>query len=113
MLAGETPLKNLRRAQGIIALAKKCPAEHIDDRGIKKLPATVVQDFYDILEERFATPSTIITSQIPLENWKEVIEDPVALEAIVDRLIYGAVRLKLEGESMRKKRVQSKAVDTP
>ena len=84
----------------------------LDDLGIKKIPATVVQDLYDILEERFATRSTIITSQIPLENWKEVIEDPVALEAILDRLIHDAVRLKLEGESMRKKRVQSKGVDT-
>ena len=84
----------------------------LDDLGIKKLPASVVQDFYDILEERFSTRSTIITSQIPLENWKEVIEDPVALEAILDRLIHGAIRLKLEGESMRKKRVQTKGVDT-
>jgi DNA replication protein DnaC len=71
-----------------------------------------VQDLYDILEERFSTKSTIITSQIPLENWREVIEDPVALEAILDRLIHGAVRLKLEGESMRKKRVQTKGVDS-
>jgi DNA replication protein DnaC len=71
-----------------------------------------VQDLFDILEERLATRSTIITSQILLENWKEVIEDPVALEAILDRLIHGAVRFKLEGESMRKKRVQSKGVDT-
>ena len=84
----------------------------LDDLGIKKLPASVVQDLYDILEERFATRSTIITSQIPLENWKEVIEDPVALEAILDRLIHGAVRLKLEGESMRKKRIQTKGVDS-
>ena len=84
----------------------------LDDLGIKKLPASVVQDLYDILEERFATRSTIITSQIPLENWKEVIEDPVALEAILDRLIHGAVRLKLEGESMRKKRLQTKGVDS-
>jgi len=84
----------------------------LDDLGIKKLPASVVQDLYDILEERFSTKSTIITSQIPLENWREVIEDPVALEAILDRLIHGAVRLKLEGESMRKKRVQTKGVDS-
>ena len=83
----------------------------LDDLGIKKLPSTVVQDLYDILEERFSHKSTIITSQIPIENWKEVIEDPVALEAILDRLIHGAIRLNLTGESMRKKRSLALPVD--
>jgi DNA replication protein DnaC len=84
----------------------------LDDLGIKKLPATVVQDLYDILEERFSHRSTLITSQIPMENWKEVIEDPVALEAILDRLIHGAIKLQLTGESMRKKRSQTQRVDS-
>jgi DNA replication protein DnaC len=83
----------------------------LDDLGIKKLPAIVVQDLYDILEERFSNKSTIITSQIPIENWKEVIEDPVALEAILDRLVHGAIRLNLSGESMRKKRSQEQRLD--
>lgn len=78
----------------------------LDDLGIKKLPPEVVQDLYDILEERYQNKSTVITSQLPLENWKEVIDDPVALEAILDRLIHGAVKLQLQGESMRKKRAQ-------
>jgi len=85
----------------------------LDDLGIKKLPQTMVQDLYDILEERYAGKSTIITSQIPLENWKEVIEDPVALEAILDRLVHDAVRLNLTGESMRKKRAQNQGLDKP
>ena len=83
----------------------------LDDLGIKKLPPTVVQDLYDILEERFSHKSTIITSQIPIENWKEVIEDPVALEAILDRLIHGVIRLNLTGESMRKKRSLAPPID--
>lgn len=83
----------------------------LDDLGIKKLPPVAVQDLYDILEERFSHKSTIITSQIPLENWKEVIEDSVALEAILDRLIHGAIRINMTGESMRKKRSQNSIVD--
>jgi DNA replication protein DnaC len=83
----------------------------LDDLGIKKLPPTVVQDLYDILEERFSHRCTIITSQIPLENWKEVIEDPVALEAILDRIIHGSIRLHLTGESMRKKRSLARNLD--
>ena len=76
----------------------------LDDLGIKKLTASAVQDLYDILEERYQTKSTIITSQLPIKNWKEVIDDQVAFEAIVDRLIHGAIRLEIKGESYRKKR---------
>lgn len=76
----------------------------LDDIGIKRLPPDIVQDIYDILEERYQSKSTMITSQLPVKNWKEVIEDPVAFEAIVDRLIHGAITLNVEGESYRKKR---------
>jgi DNA replication protein DnaC len=76
----------------------------LDDLGIKPLPPTAIQDLYDILEERYQNKTTIITSQLPLENWKEVIDDAVALEAIMDRLIHGAVKMELKGESYRKKR---------
>ena len=80
----------------------------LDDLGIKKLPASAIQDLYDILEERYQGKSTVITSQLPLENWKEVIDDTVALEAILDRLIHGAIKLDITGDSYRKKRGQKK-----
>jgi DNA replication protein DnaC len=63
-----------------------------------------VQDLYDILEERYHTKSLIITSQLPISNWKEIIEDPVAYEAIMDRVIHGAVVLTLNEDSYRKRR---------
>ena len=47
----------------------------------------------------------MITSQLPIANWKEVIDDSVALEAILDRFIHGAIKLAITGESYRKKRV--------
>lgn len=78
----------------------------LDDLGIRTLPPETIQDLYDILEERYQTRSTIITSQLPLANWKEVIDDAVALEAILDRLIHGAVKIELSGESYRKKRAK-------
>ena len=83
----------------------------LDDLGIKKLPVTAVQDLYDILEERYQTKSTMITSQLPITNWKEVIEDQVALEAILDRLIHGAIKIEMKGESYRKKRGVEEKVD--
>ncbi len=89
----------------------RCDLLILDDLGIKPLPPLVSQDLYDILEERYQSKSTLITSQLPIANWKEVIEDPVVLEAIIDRLIHGAVSLTLEGESYRKRRGQKVSID--
>lgn len=80
----------------------------LDDLGIKPLPASAVQDLYDVLEERYQQKATVITSQLPLNNWKEVIEDTVALEAILDRLVHGQ-KLEIKGESYRKVRGVDKA----
>ncbi len=51
----------------------------IDDVGLKRLPPEIAIDLHDLLEER-QTRSTLITTQLPLKNWKEIIEDPLALE---------------------------------
>ena len=75
--------------------------------GIKRLPPSAVQDLYDIMEERHQSKSTVITTQLPVENWKEVIEDPVALEAIIDRVIHGSIAISLKGESYRKTRAKN------
>ncbi|MBF0313621.1 MAG: ATP-binding protein [Oligoflexia bacterium] len=80
----------------------------LDDLGIKPLPTSAIQDLYDILEERYQNKATMITSQLPLENWKEVIDDAVSLEAIMDRLIHGVIKVEIKGESYRKKRETKK-----
>lgn len=78
----------------------------LDDLGIKALPPGAIQDLYDILEERYHSKSTMITTQLPLQNWKEVIDDKVALDAILDRLIHGAIKLEMVGETVRKTRAE-------
>lgn len=83
----------------------------IDDLGIKTLEVEMVQDLYDILEERYLKKATIITSQLPVSNWKEVIADPVVLEAIVDRIAHG-YKIEITGESYRKKRGVDKVKGT-
>lgn len=75
----------------------------IDDVGLKKLPALIVQDLHDLLEER-QEKCTLITSQLPLENWGEIIEDPLALDTVVDKLKNGTLHIVIEGESYRKKK---------
>ena len=83
----------------------------IDDVGLKKLPAIIVQDFHDLLEER-QEKCTLITSQLPLQNWSEIIDDELALDTVVDKLKHGSLHITLEGESYRKKRNQTPVVDT-
>jgi DNA replication protein DnaC len=82
----------------------------IDDIGLKKLSPEIVQDLHDILEER-QEKCTIITSQLPLKNWNEIIEDPLALDTIVDKLRHGSLEIEIQGESYRKKKGQRENLD--
>ena len=56
----------------------------------------------EIVEERYGRRSTIITSQLPVETWHEVIGEPTFADAILDRLVHNAYRLALDGPSLRK-----------
>ena len=82
----------------------------IDDIGLKKLPPQIVQDLHDLLEER-QEKCTLITTQLPLTNWKEIIDDELALDTVVDKLQHGSLHIVLEGESYRKKRSQKGNLD--
>lgn len=76
----------------------------LDDFGIKPLEPQHFQDLYDVLDERGEEKATIITSQVPVENWGEIIADPVTCEAITDRLVAVAMCLVMTGDSYRPKR---------
>jgi DNA replication protein DnaC len=56
------------------------------------------------LEERYGRRSTIVTSQIPVDAWHDVIGDPTYADAILDRLVHNATRIDLAGESLRRTR---------
>jgi len=57
----------------------------------------------EILEDRHNLQSTIVTSQLPVSHWHEVIGNPTLADAILDRLVHNSYRIELKGESMRKK----------
>ena len=61
----------------------------------------------EIVEERYGRGATLITSQIPVDRWHDLIGDPTLGDAILDRVIHNAHRLQLSGESLRKKVVQA------
>lgn len=76
----------------------------IDDFGLAPLPDPVRRDLLEILDDRYDRKSTLITSQIPIEQWHAYLEDPTIADAILDRLIHNSYRLALKGESMRKQK---------
>ena len=83
----------------------------LDDWGLSVLTAPERRDLLEILEDRHGRASTIVTSQVPVEAWHDVIGDPTLADAILDRLVHNAHRLPLTGESMRKRTAQARALD--
>jgi DNA replication protein DnaC len=74
----------------------------LDDWGPEQLNAEQRRDLLEIFEDRYDTRSILITSQLPVSQWYEIIGDPTLADAILDRVIHNAYRIELKGESMRK-----------
>lgn len=74
----------------------------LDDWGPDRLTPGQRRDLMEIVEDRYGTGATVITSQLPVETWHEVIDEPTFADAILDRLIHNAHRLPLDGPSLRK-----------
>jgi len=77
----------------------------IDDFGIQPLDTQARAMLMEIIEDRHGKGSTLITSQVPVSKWYEVIGEQTIADAILDRLIHSAHRLELKGESLRKNTV--------
>ena len=75
----------------------------IDDFGIAPLTDIERRDLFEVVDERHGHGSTIITSQLPIDNWHDIIGDPTIADGILDRLIHNAHKINLKGGSMRKK----------
>jgi len=75
----------------------------LDDFGLAPLTDSERRDLLEVLEDRYGRRATLVTSQLPLDHWHEVIGDPTFGDAILDRLIHHAHRITLKGASMRRK----------
>ena len=77
----------------------------IDDLGLAPMNDAERRDLLEVVEERHGHASTIVASQLPVENWHEQIGDPTIADAILDRLIHNAhkINLSMKGGSLRKK----------
>jgi len=75
----------------------------LDDFGINPLDNLSRSSLMEIIEDRHGKRSTIITSQLPVSEWYEVIAEKTIADAVLDRIVHDAHRVELEGESMRKR----------
>jgi len=75
----------------------------IDDFGISPMTQDDATHLFEIIEDRTDIHSTIITSQLPVKEWYDYLNNHTIADAILDRVVYSSHRIELEGESMRKR----------
>lgn len=76
----------------------------LDDWGPEALTADQARDLLEIIEDRYDKGAIIITSQVPVARWHDLIGIPTLADAILDRVVHNAYRIELAGESLRKPR---------
>jgi DNA replication protein DnaC len=76
----------------------------LDDFGIQPFDAQGRASLMEIIEDRYGKSSFIITSQVPVKKWYDVIGEQTIADAILDRIVHDSIRLELKGESMRKRK---------
>ena len=74
----------------------------LDDWGLAPLRDQERRDMLEIFDDRHAARSAILTSQLPVENWHDYVADPTIADALLDRVVHNAHRIKLKGPSRRK-----------
>lgn len=74
----------------------------LDDWGPDRLTGPQRRDLMEIVEDRYGNGAILLTSQLPVDAWHDVIGEPTFADAILDRIVHKAHRLPLDGASMRK-----------
>jgi len=82
----------------------------LDDWGLEPLGPEQRRELLEIVEERYGRGATLITSQVPVDRWHDLIGDPTLGDAILDRIVHNAHRIQLRGESLRRKRPREAAM---
>jgi len=90
-----TYLKELRKLQNTDVLI-------LDDFGLQAFDVTTREIMMDIIDDRFNETSTVVSSQIPVSAWYDIIGEGTIADAILDRLVNSSHRIDLKGESLRK-----------
>ena len=78
----------------------------LDDWGLEGFKGKQITDLLDVIEDRYERRSTVIISQLPVNQWYDLMDNPTVADALLDRLVHNAHRLELQGESQRKKTLE-------
>ena len=89
-------------AKRLRALAQVVDVLIVDDWAMAPMAEVERRAFLEICDERYLTRSTLLTSQLPVAKWHAQIGDPTVADSILDRLVHGAHRIELQGDSIRK-----------
>ncbi len=90
---------------------ERCDLLILDDFGIQTFDSQARGILMDIIEDRHQKRSTIITSQMPVKGWYDVIGEKTIADAILDRLVHHALRVELYGESIRKRKTKNENIE--
>lgn len=85
---------------------------YIDDFGLSPLADQTKRDLLEIMDDRYDKKSTLITSQLPVDQWHVWIDEPTLADAILDPLAHNSHRIALKGGSMRKRKTSEKLYTT-
>jgi DNA replication protein DnaC len=91
----------------LIKKIKKTDVIILDDFGIKPLDVDARLFLLEVLEDRYGRSSSIFISQIPINHWHKMIGDKTIADAICDRVLHNSHKIKIFGDSLRKKREKS------
>ncbi|WP_425320137.1 ATP-binding protein [Marivita cryptomonadis] len=91
--------------------SSRAPIRYLDDWGPEQLTAPQRRDLMEVIDERYGRKATIVTSQLPIDTWHDMIGDPTFADAILDRLVHNAHKFALDGPSMRKRSSQTQSPD--
>lgn len=102
----------LNNRSGFLKLVAKADLLVLDDFGLTPMTDELKRDLLEILDDRYDRKSTLITSQLPVDQWHAFLADPTLADAILDRLVHNSYRLALTGGSMRKQKTGLRATTT-
>lgn len=100
-----TRLKYAKAEGSYVKELEKIQKQHvliIDDFGLHPIDDQSKLILLEILEDRYAEHSTIITAQLPVNQWYDFIANSTIADAVLDRIVHNSYKIDLQGDSMRK-----------
>jgi DNA replication protein DnaC len=99
------------RLPRMLAMLERTRLLIIDDWGPEPLTTEQRRDLLEIADDRYEKGSLLMTSQVPVSRWHELVGDPTIGDALLDRIVHRAHRIELKGPSLRKRHAVSASVE--